>query len=268
LDDQAVIVPLEEASREPFSLVLSYPQPNPFEIEHKIQQLKNLKVGHLVFGGNLAIDKIHLLGKGVSGLVVAGIVKGERVALKIRRVDSRRGSMEHEASMLKLANSVEVGPKYLGNTPDILAMELVEGDRLPAWLSALKGRGRRSTVRLVVKELLDQCLRLDRCGLDHGELSRAHKNILVPGDCGPYILDFESASTNRRSSNLTSLVQYFFLGGVFSRKIQRVVGPTDRKDLLEEMRSYKSGEFQQAYDRTKRLLNLDIACRSKQSRSC
>ena len=259
MDDQALIVPLEEASREPFSLVLSYPQPNPIEIEHKIKQLKKLQVDRLVFGGNLAIDRIRLLGKGVSGLVVTGIIKEERVALKIRRVDSRRDSMEHETSMLRLANSVEVGPRYLGSTSDVLAMELVDGERLPAWLSSLKGRGRRSRVRHVVKELLDQCLRLDRCGLDHGELSRAHKNILVPGDCGPYILDFESASTNRRSSNLTSLVQYFFLGGVFSRKIQRVLGPTDRKDLLEEMRIYKSGDFQRAYDRTKKLLKLDIA---------
>lgn len=259
MDDQALIIPLEEASREPFSLVLSYPQPNPTEIEHKIQQLKKLQVAHLVFGGNLGIDRIHLLGKGVSGLVVTGIIKEERVALKIRRVDSRRVSMEHEVSMLKLANSVKVGPKYLGSTPDILAMELVDGDRLPAWLPSLRGRGRRSKVRHVVKELLDQCLRLDRCGLDHGELSRAHKNILVPANGGPYILDFESASTNRRSSNLTSIVQYFFLGGVFSRKIGRVLGPTNRKDLLDEMRSYKLGDFQQAYDRTKRLLKLDDA---------
>ena len=261
MDEQIRLVPLAEVSRKPFSLIFSYPKTNPTEIEHKIQQLKQLQVDHLVFAGSLQIDKIRLLGKGVSGLVVEGIIKEQRVALKIRRADSRRVSMNHEASMLRLANSVQVGPRYLGSTHDVLAMELINGHNLPTWLSSLKGRGRRANVRHVVKELLDQCFRLDRSGLDHGELSRAHKNILVPADSGPYILDFESASTQRRSSNLTCLAQYFFLGGVFSRKIQRVLGPANRKELLDEMKNYKSGEFRQAYDRTKRLLELDVVPR-------
>lgn len=196
----------------------------------------------MVFEGPLRVDKVSLLGKGVAAMVVVGIIDGRKVALKIRRVDSRRGDMVNEAKMLQTANSVDVGPRYVGATSDVLAMELVEGQRLPVWLSNLKGRGRKKRVKTAVKTMLEQCRKLDSIGLDHGELSRAHKNVLVMGDDRPWILDFESASNSRRPSNFTSLTQYLFLGGGMARKVHRVLGPVEREELLKCLRQYKAGD--------------------------
>jgi len=161
-----------------------------------------------------------------------------------------------EAELLRIANSQNVGPECLGGTADVLAMELVEGLSLPSWLESLKGRGRRTRVRSVVKPLLEQCLRMDAYGLDHGELSRAHKNVIISNDDIPRILDFESASLMRRPSNFTSLAQYLFLGGSIAKKMIRVLGPVDREELLKCLRDYKVGGWKDAFKATTEVLGL------------
>jgi putative serine/threonine protein kinase len=205
----------------------------------------------------LKIGKIPVLGKGVAGVVVVGLMGKQRVALKVRREDSRRDSLIKEGTMLQLANNVMVGPKYAGSTPDLLAMELVEGDTLPLWLEKTRGRGERARVRSTVVDALRQCSRLDEANIDHGELSRAHKNILVSPDGKPWILDFESAGQSRRASNFTSLVQYLFLAGGFSRKVVRILGPVARERLLEDLRLYKTADRTGGFNRVLRTLRLE-----------
>ncbi|MEK6920139.1 MAG: serine/threonine protein kinase [Thermoproteota archaeon] len=251
-----LVVSVEEVAREPYNLVLCYPRLEKDSLNARIRQLCELGVTHLVFQGRLKLNGLSVLGKGVAGMVAVGILGGRKVALKIRRLDSRRDSLATEARMLQAANAVGVGPEYIGGGPDILAMELVDGERLPLWLTGLRGRGRKSRVKATVRTLLEQCHRLDAAGIDHGELSRAHKNVLVTKDDCPCILDFESASSSRRPSNLTSLTQYLFLGGSLTRKVTRVLGPVDRDELLRCLRLYKKGEAETAFHSTLKLLKL------------
>ena len=235
----AKLVGLEEAAAEPYSLALSYPRVTRSSVDSRIVQLRKLGVTRLEFIGPLKIGNVSVLGKGVAGIVILGLAGSRKVALKVRREDSRRENLDHEAVMLQAANDADVGPGYLGNTSDVLAMEFVEGESLPAWLSGLKGRGRKARLRATTRVLLEQCFRLDKSGLDHGELSRAHKNVIVSSQDKPWIVDFESASFQRRVSNVTSLTQYLFLGGGFAKKLARAMGPVEREQLLECLRAYK-----------------------------
>jgi putative serine/threonine protein kinase len=98
---------------------------------------------------------------------------------------------------------------------------------------------------------------MDTYGLDHGELSRAHKNVIVSNDTGATILDFESASLMRRPSNFTSLTQYLFLGGTIAKKMLRVLGPVDRHELLRCLRDYKVGGWKDAFEETTKVLGLN-----------
>ena len=127
---------------------------------------------------------------------------------------------------------------------------------LPLWLESLKGRGRRARVRSVVRALLEQCLRMDACGLDHGELSRAPKNVIVSSEDSPIILDFESASLMRRPSNFTSLAQYMFLGGSIAKRMGRILGPPDRNELLRCLRDYKAGGWKDAFEATVKIVGI------------
>src|SRR6266851_2512049 len=131
-----------------------------------------------------------------------------------------------------------------------------EGQRLPLWSSSLKGRGRKARVKATVKAMLGQCVRLDAYGLDHGELSRAHKNVLISKEDHPWILDYESASLMRRVNNFTSLAQYILLSGRFSRKVLRILGPVDRTELVKYLRLYKSGKTNDAFESTLKLLQV------------
>ncbi len=239
---ESSIVPIDRAASKPYSLVLAYPTSDGPSVQSRISQLEHLQVSSLVFEGPLKLDGLSLMGKGVAGMVVIGVAEGRRIALKIRRVDSRRKDVLREARMLQLANEAGIGPRYIASTQDVLAMELVEGQRLPLWLTGLRGRGRKRRVKGLVRNLLEQCYRLDSRNIDHGEISRAHKNIIVGANDLPSIVDFESASLKRRPSNVTSLTQYLFLGESFARKIRRILGPVAREKLLQALRRYKSGD--------------------------
>ena len=164
--------------------------------------------------------------------------------------------MSHEAEMMRWANQAGIGPKCIGTSNDVLAMQFVEGRQLPPWISGLKGPGRRARVRSTFRSLFEQCVKLDAYGLDHGELSRAHKNVLVSKEGRPWILDFESASLNRRANNFTSIAQYLFLSGRFSRKVTRVLGPVERDELVKYLKLYKSGRTNDAYEATLKMLRL------------
>src|SRR5260370_1326244 len=172
VEDGPVLVPLEDLAKKPYRELLGYPNASDESAESRLRQLKSLGLQGLEFEGPLKMGKLSVLGKGVVGLVFRGIAENRRVAVKIRRTDSRRRSMIHESAMMRAANKAGIGPECLGSTEDVLEMQFLEGQRLPLWISSLKGRGRKVRVKATVKAMLEQCVRLDAYGLDHGELSR------------------------------------------------------------------------------------------------
>jgi putative serine/threonine protein kinase len=250
------IVPIESLARDPYKALIAYPKPTADAVEDRIGQLKELGVTQLEFQGPVKMGRLSVLGKGVVGLVFSGTADGIHVAVKIRRVDSRRNNMSHEAEMIRAANNAGIGPRLLSSSRDILKMQFINGQTLPPWIKSLKGRGTRARVRSTFKSLLEQCARLDAYGLDHGELSRAHKNIIVSAEDQPCILDFESASLMRRVNNFTSLTQYLFLSGRFSRRVVRVLGPIEREKLVEYLRLYKSGRTNDGFDSVMKMMRF------------
>lgn len=168
------------------------------------RELEELGV-ELVECGGTQISGVRVLGKGTVGIVVCGLLSGLRVAVKIRRCDSPRPNMHHEAHMLELANSVGVGPRLIAHTDNVLVMELVEG-------TPLKHHEKLGDKELeaCVEDALKQAFKLDEIGLDHGELSNPHSHVYAtPG--GAKIIDFDGASTARKPHNYNSLYAYFFI---------------------------------------------------------
>jgi putative serine/threonine protein kinase len=233
------VVPLGGLQESPYKLVLCYPKFSDREFEKRISELSGLGVSALRFQGSKEIFGTKVLGKGCVGIVVSAFRQNERVAVKILRTDAGRSSLEHEASMLKLANSVDVGPKLIDVSESFLVMEYVEGLLLPDWLRGLKGRGKKRRLQETLRALLEACYRLDQIGLDHGELSRAPKHVIVNAQDQPTIVDFETASNHRRPSNVTSISQYLFVGSDLSKLITRITGPIRRSALMTSLKQYK-----------------------------
>jgi len=235
-------IPLEGLQEERYGRVLCYPRYDLKELKRRLKELKRLGVKAIEFAGGKRVFEAPVLGKGCVGIVVSARMEDEgKAALKIRRLDADRAGMQREAEMLRKANSVGVGPRLLGATENFLLMEFIEGTLLPQWVEVLRGKGTRSRVRRVLRGVLEQCWRLDEAGLDHGELSRAPKHLIIDANDNPHIVDFETASTTRRVSNVSSVCQYLFLGSQAAKTIKRKLGEISREELIKALRNYKQG---------------------------
>jgi len=243
------VVSLKVLSERKHCKVLCYPRFEQEESGRRLKELERLGVQALEFTGEKSVFDVPVLGKGCVGVVVVAYTNSGRAALKIRRVDADRKEMFHEGEMLKIANAIDVGPKLLEISENFLLMELVEGTHFPEWIESLGEREVQSRVRWLLKDILEQCYRLDEAGLDHGELTNAPKHILVDADDRPYLVDFETASINRRVSNVTSVCQYLFLGSQIVEKVKDKLGKVDEKQLIQELRSYKRERTRENFEK-------------------
>ncbi len=230
-------VTVDAIAEEPYASVVCYPKASTAEIENRAAQLQKLNVQAVEFSGKSSAFKLSVVGKGYVGIVAIAHVEGERLALKMRRSDADRESLQHEAELLQKANSVGVGPKFLAVSKDFLLMQLVEGDLFEAWLET---QSDTAVVSGVLKDVLEQCWRLDEARLDHGELSKAPKHLLVDKANRPFIVDFETASTQRKVANVTAVCQYLFQGNSEAKKlITQNLGARDKIKLVTALKEYK-----------------------------
>jgi putative serine/threonine protein kinase len=240
-----LMISTERLSEEPYASIICYPRCSKAELKKRLKELQKLGIKALEFTGEKEAFNIPVLGKGCVGIITIAYRNGEKVALKIRRVDANRAKMQQEAKMLKKANLAYVGPKLLDVSKNFLLMQFIAGDLLPEWLDRRKRKG---AVRKVLREVLEQCWRLDLAGLDHGELSHAPKHIIVDKKDTPFMVDFETASLNRKPSNVTSICQFLFISGLVAKKVVEKTGEIDRVAIVKALRCYKSDRTRENFE--------------------
>jgi len=253
---QSETVPLKRLLEERYGRVICYPKYDQRELERRVKELEKLGVQAVEFAGRKSAFDVPVLGKGCVGIVIVALTDKGKVALKVRRIDADRTGMQREAEMLERANNVGIGPRLLGTTENFLLMEFVDGALLPQWVELLKGKGTRSRIRRVLREVLEQCWRLDESGLDHGELSRAPKHVIVDSDDHPCLVDFETASLHRRVSNVTSICQYLFIGSQAAKTIKKKHGEINREDLIKALGMYKQQRTRENFEKVLKACRL------------
>ena len=232
-----ITVPIEALIEEPYASIMCYPRTNPTEIQKRLEELRQHEVSAVEFMGKTSASNIPVLGKGCVGVVVVAQVKGQRVALKMRRIDADRPDFTHEAQMLQKANAIDVGPKFIAASKNFLLSQLIDGDLLEDWLETQLDK---ELIRKVLVEILEQCWRLDENGLDHGEISKAPKHLLVDKAGKPFIVDFETASIMRRVINVTSVCQFLFMGNSRAAKmLGEVFGVKQKTELILALKNFK-----------------------------
>lgn len=214
----------------------------------------------MILEGQSKVGRFGIVGRGCVSTVVKAEIHSEKeiVALKIRRTDANRPDMKHDFELQKFANSFGVGPRAMSSTRDLFVMEYVDSTKLGKWFQALKTRSSKKYLRAIIRGTLEQCYELDIHELDHGELSNPTKHVLIRNQVTPaktVIIDYESASMNRKVSNLTSVAQFFLFGSWQSEKIRKILGFEERSfnrqkaKLLSLLRSYKQGPSGDNFDR-------------------
>ena len=236
---EPITVTLEKLSEGPYTSVLCYPKPCQEEVQSRLEELRSHSVTAIEFSGKTQAQGIPgpIIGKGYAGVVVVAHMNGQRVALKILRVDADRPDLLHEARMLQKANSVNVGPKLVGASKNFLLTQLIDGDLLPQWLELHR---ERELMRHVLGEVLANCCRLDEIGLDHGELSKAPKHVIIDHAQKPWLLDFETSSDMRKPANVTAICHFLFSSlGEVARTVEQTLGERNKELILKVLRNYK-----------------------------
>ena len=71
-------------------------------------------------------------------------------AVKIMRPDSNRDTFYHEVDMLRIANELNIGPKVMNFTKDIILMEYISGDTISeALMKEIERPGNKGTKNLM-----------------------------------------------------------------------------------------------------------------------
>ena len=248
-------ISIKKFSEEPYSQILGYPKVTNRQITSRINELEKLKIKSILLTGPTTLGKLAILGKGYVGVVVLAKKGNKQVALKIRRTDSQRKDMKNESILLKLVNSVDVGPKMFAVSKNFLVMEYIEGEKISDWVNLLKGVGSAKKLKSTIKKILQDCYKLDRLGFDHGELSNVSKHVIV-GKTKSTLIDFESSSTKRRPSNVTSITQAFFIGSGIARKTQKIYKIPPKEKIIDALKSYKQEKTRENFENLLKVLKL------------
>lgn len=136
---------------------------------------------------------VYVLGKGKSGIIA---LLDETKVIKIRRSDSPKESMELEAKIQKLA--FPSAPKVYLYGKNFIIMEFINGSHISS----------QTPLNLKI-DLLYRAKYLEEVHIDHHELSRPWKNVLVTSD-RTYIIDYDSASIKERAFNVTKILSSVF----------------------------------------------------------
>lgn len=241
------------------SRLISYPKLDIYEYHKRMIDIYKIGVKDAILEGPTKICGLNILGKGHSGVVLkVNASSTKTMALKIRRVDSRRMDSLTEVCNHKLANLVGIGPQIIDNTNDLILMELITGKGIYDWLQdSTNFQPVNSTnIKNIVIEILEQCYRLDVVHLDHGELTRIDNHVMVSKNKDISIIDFESASIKRKPSNVTSASQALLLsGGSISRTICKFIQIPDSPRLLNCLKNYKKIKNRQNFEDVISLIN-------------
>ena len=231
--------------RERWCLVLCYPTPSRECCVQRLTEMRMLGVSHLIEGGGAEVWGVRVLGKGVSSVVVKGATfNGGIVALKVRRLDSRRESLLREAAALREANRVGVGPKLYAYSRNMLVREYIAGVPLGHFAS----KGDPASLRKVLLKLARQLAALDSIGLAHNELARFEDHVLVVEErLLPVIIDFESATFNARRSNVTQFFSFLLRRGPSNGLRRSLEIGLPEESLRALLRSYKASRDIEAF---------------------
>jgi putative serine/threonine protein kinase len=226
---------LETDNWKSLEFLLTYPLFDEKTFEERMRELSSLDINTVFSFGNVQLKFSHIIGKGSVGLVTLVKSKNKLLALKIRRTDANRVNMYDEVLYHSLANSIGIGPFIVNFSENFILMEYVKGLNIESWYDS-----QTSARKLLncTNEILRQSFLLDCLNLDHGQLSRLDRHIVVSPDGVPTILDFETSSTKRRCSNVTSVSQSIFLHGPIHAKLADVINK-ERTDIIKSIKEYK-----------------------------
>ncbi len=195
----------------------------------------------LNYGPRRVYGELRVVGVGFTGILLLASSTRGIVLTKIMRKDSRRKSMLYECNITRTASSLGVSPRIYACDDEYIIMEYIDGTSLAEYIEKYGELRSIYDLKLALKSILYKTFLLDYNHIDHGELSRPYKHVLISPK-GLFIIDFDSASLSRIPRNLTSILGgLFFRRNKFSRRLKDILCVTDKqlREVQTMIRYYK-----------------------------
>ena len=253
--EQVTLLPLTVLQGDPRSTILAYPHGDAQAVKARIQELEQLGVQSIYDFGCKPLLGFRVLGVGYCGVVVLARLGSQDVALKIRRTNAPKADFQNEAACLATANQLGIGPKLLSDSRNFLVMDYVAGDRFFSWIKEAVSNHASNAIQTILRQVLQDCYKLDKVGLDHGNLRCISDHVIV-SDKSAVLIDFSSASRLRRVANVTSVTQGLFLGSKTTTYLTEVFSIPPKQRLIENLRNYKQQQTEQNFNVLLELLGL------------
>ncbi len=145
------------------------------------------------------VEKLEKFSRGWRSSIYRGYWEGELLTFKVASSEEKIYAIRKEGRILECLLGLEAFPqiKLLGK--DFIAYSFID---------ALPFKDYRGDKVWVLKSLIKIALFLDSVGINHGELNRIDKNVLV-GEGKVYLIDFERGGFSKKTHNFTQLLQVF-----------------------------------------------------------
>lgn len=180
------------------------------------------------------------LAKGKRGIVFLAKLKNKKVAIKIKRADSKAlGSIDNEIHWLKKLNKHRIGPKLIYYGKNYLAMDYIEGKRFVDYFKESKDKNK---LNKIIKDILNQCYKLDKLKVNKYEMHNPIKHIIVRNNKA-VLIDFERCKKTIKPKNVTQFCQFLLKLGF---KIDRI-------ELIEILKNYKKSYSKKELNKIKKL---------------
>ena len=152
---------------------------------------------------------------------------GKTYAIKKAKDNTKKGSIQREITILKyLRWKVDFVPQILDYWDDWFKYEFLPGVTLS------KAKLSFNQLKEIYKKLVDYAYKLDLLNVEHWELSRPTKNIIVNFP-KVYIIDFERGNLiNKSFKNLKWIAQFLLWKQVILKEDLKFDNPENFKEFL------------------------------------
>ena len=137
---------------------------------------------------------MEIFAKGKRGIIYK---KGD-VCIKKKNPRSAVDTLLNEAHYLMQLNKEGIGPGFIKYKKGSLYREFVEGVRIEEFLE----QADKKKIIDVLKQVLEQCRKMDLLGVNKTELTNPYKDILITKKNKAVMIDFERCKESRNSQHL------------------------------------------------------------------
>ncbi|HJX05424.1 MAG TPA: serine/threonine protein kinase, partial [Candidatus Nanoarchaeia archaeon] len=144
---------------------------------------------------------MELYAKGKRGIIYLD----GNTCIKVKNPEAEIDTLKNEADYLKILNKEGIGPKLIKFQEGKLYREFVEGKRISDFLEQ---EADNQKIISVIRQVLEQCRKLDLLGIGKKELTNPYKDIIITKDNKAVMIDFERCKQSKKPKNVTQFLQY------------------------------------------------------------